>query len=56
MPFTIAAGILEGFVTRYSLEMPNWLNVFIILSTLSVISFYFLVFPFIVTKKMKQAL
>jgi len=56
VPFTIAAGILEGFVTRYSLEMPNWLNVFIILSTLSLISFYFLIFPFIVTKKMQQAL
>jgi len=53
VPFTIAAGFLEGFVTRYSLEMPNWLNVFIILSTLSIISFYYLVFPFIVHKKMK---
>jgi len=56
MPFTIAAGILEGFVTRYSLEMPNWLNIFIILSTLSLISFYFLIFPFIVHKKMQKAL
>lgn len=55
MPFTIGAGILEGFVTRYSLEMPNWLNVFIILSTLSLISFYFLIFPFIVNKKIKSA-
>jgi uncharacterized membrane protein SpoIIM required for sporulation len=55
IPFTIAAGILEGFVTRYALEMPNWLNVFIILSTLSLISFYFLIFPFIVNKKMKSA-
>lgn len=54
IPFTIAAGILEGFVTRYALEMPNWLNVFIILSTLSLISFYFLIFPFIVNKKMKS--
>jgi uncharacterized membrane protein SpoIIM required for sporulation len=56
MPFTIAAGFLEGFVTRYSLEMPNWLNVVIILSTLSMISFYFLVFPFIVHSKMKNQL
>jgi len=56
MPFTVAAGILEGFVTRYSLEMPNWLNVFIILSTLALISFYFLVFPSIVHKKMQKAL
>ncbi len=54
IPFTIAAGFLEGFVTRYSLEMPNWLNVFIILSTLSIISFYYLVFPLIVHKKMKN--
>jgi len=56
MPFTVAAGILEGFVTRYSLAMPNWLNVFIILSTLSLISFYFLIFPSIVHKKMQKAL
>lgn len=55
MPFTIAAGLLEGFLTRYALEMPNWLNVFIILSTLFMISFYFLIFPFIVHKKMKLA-
>jgi uncharacterized membrane protein SpoIIM required for sporulation len=54
IPFTIAAGFLEGFVTRYSLEMPNWLNVFIILGTLSLISFYFLIFPFIVYKKVNQ--
>ncbi len=54
IPFTIAAGFLEGFVTRYSLEMPNWLNVFIILATLSLISFYYLVFPYIVAKKIKS--
>jgi len=54
VPFTIAAGILEGFVTRYSLEMPNWLNVFIILSTLSFISFYFLIYPTIVHKKLNK--
>ena len=54
MPFTFAAGFLEGFVTRYSIEMPNWLNVFIILSTLSMIAFYFLIFPFIVNKKMQS--
>ncbi|WP_412464329.1 stage II sporulation protein M [Flavobacterium mekongense] len=53
IPFTIAAGFLEGFVTRYALQMPNWLNVFIILGTLSLISFYFLIFPFIVHKKLK---
>ncbi|MFZ1751486.1 MAG: stage II sporulation protein M [Saprospiraceae bacterium] len=46
MPFTICAGFLEGFVTRYSNVMPNWLSVGIILATLSAISWYYLVFPF----------
>lgn len=54
VPFTIAAGVLEGFVTRYSLAMPNWLNVVIILSTLFAISFYYLIFPYIVAKKIKS--
>ncbi|MBP6557093.1 MAG: stage II sporulation protein M [Flavobacterium sp.] len=53
IPFTIAAGFLEGFITRYAIEMPNWLNVFIILGTLSLISFYYLIFPTIVSKKLK---
>lgn len=51
MPFTIMAGILEGFVTRYSPDMPRFLNIFIILATLALISFYFLIYPFIVHKK-----
>jgi len=54
MPFTFAAGFLEGFVTRYSIVMPNWLNIFIILSTLFIIAFYFLIFPHIVNKKMQS--
>ncbi|WP_163409664.1 stage II sporulation protein M [Flavobacterium ajazii] len=53
-PFTISAGFLEGFITRYSIDMPNWLSSFIILFTLSVISFYYLVYPFIVHKKIQQ--
>jgi len=50
-PFTISAGFLEGFITRYSIDMPNWLSSFIILFTLAIISFYYLVYPFIVHKK-----
>lgn len=53
-PFTFAAGFLEGFVTRYSNTMPNWLSVGIILVTLSLISFYYLIYPFIVHKKLKS--
>ena len=54
IPFTIMAGFLEGFITRYSIVMPKWLSIFIILSTLSLISFYFLIFPFIVHKNIKS--
>ena len=52
IPFTIAAGFLEGFITRYSIIMPNWLSISIILGTLSLISFYYLIYPFIVHRKM----
>ena len=54
VPFTISAGFLEGFVTRFSVDMPHWLSVFIILSTLFVISYYYLVYPFLVNKKLKN--
>jgi uncharacterized membrane protein SpoIIM required for sporulation len=53
-PFTIAAGILEGYVTRYSNTMPHWLSVGIILITLSAISFYYLIYPHLLHKKLKQ--
>jgi uncharacterized membrane protein SpoIIM required for sporulation len=54
IPFTIAAGFLEGFITRYSIDMPIWLSSLIILSTLGFISFYYLVFPYIVHKKINN--
>lgn len=46
IPFTIAAGFLEGFITRYSNVMPNVVSVGIILATLSAISYYYLIYPF----------
>jgi uncharacterized membrane protein SpoIIM required for sporulation len=54
IPFTIAAGFLEGFITRYSIDMPNWLSISIILSTLSLISYYYLIYPFIVHRKISK--
>lgn len=54
-PFTVAAGFLEGYVTRYSNTMPNWLSVGIILTTLSLISFYYLIYPFILNHKINKA-
>lgn len=50
-PFTFAAGFLEGFITRYSNVMPHALSVFIILSTLSFISYYYLIYPFKIQKR-----
>lgn len=50
-PFTISAGFLEGFITRYSIDMPIWLSSCIILGTLALISYYYLVYPFIIHKQ-----
>jgi uncharacterized membrane protein SpoIIM required for sporulation len=50
-PFTIAAGFLEGFITRYSVDMEIWVSSLIILSTLSFIGFYYLIYPYIVHKR-----
>lgn len=44
MPFTIAAGFLEGFVTRYT-DMPLILSLLIILGSLSIVVFYFVIYP-----------
>jgi len=54
-PFTLSAGFLEGFITRYSNVMPNWLSVGIILLTLSIISYYYLIYPFRLHHKLKGA-
>ncbi|MCW4468382.1 stage II sporulation protein M [Flavobacterium sp. MFBS3-15] len=54
MPFTIGAGLLEGFVTRYSKEMPMVLNIAIILITLIAISYYYLVYPYKVNRKINS--
>ncbi len=51
MPFTVAAGFLEGFVTRYANGMPLWADLIIIISTLSAITFYYIIYPFIVHRK-----
>ena len=54
-PFTFCAGFLEGFVTRYSNVMPNLLSVGIILITLGMISYYYLVYPQLVYNKLKSS-
>lgn len=44
VPFTIIAGLIEGFVTRYALKMPLFLDLMIIFGTLSIIVFYYFIY------------
>jgi len=55
-PFTVFAGFLEGFITRYSHDMPNYMSVSIILITLGFISYYYLIYPFEVHRKIQSEL
>lgn len=50
IPFFIIAGFLEGFVTRQT-EMPDWLAILIISSSLALILFYYVIYPRIVYRK-----
>lgn len=54
VPFTICAGIIEGYVTRHALKMPLILNIIIILGSLGIIGFYYFVYPFMVNKKINK--
>ncbi|WP_373055965.1 stage II sporulation protein M [Zunongwangia sp. H14] len=44
IPFFIIAGFLEGFVTRQT-HMPDWLAILIILLSLCLILFYYVLYP-----------
>ena len=50
VPFFIIAGFLEGFVTRHT-EMPDWLAIVIILGSLALIIFYYIIYPYQLNKK-----
>ena len=50
IPFFIVAGFLEGFVTRHT-EMPNWLAVFIILTSFASIIYYYIIYPIKLTQR-----
>ncbi|QDP84880.1 stage II sporulation protein M [Chryseobacterium sp. SNU WT5] len=51
VPFTIVAGFIEGYVTRYALVMPGFINVLLIFGTLSLIGYYYFIYPYLVAKK-----
>ncbi|QXP78656.1 MULTISPECIES: stage II sporulation protein M [Winogradskyella] len=55
IPFFIIAGFLEGFVTRHT-EMPDWLAILIITSSLALILFYYVIYPIQLHRKTKQLL
>ncbi len=50
VPFFILAGFIEGFITRYS-GMPNALAILVIGGSLSLIVFYYLIYPIHLTDK-----
>lgn len=50
VPFFIIAGFLEGFVTRHT-EMPDALAILIILGSLALILFYYVIYPIRLHKK-----
>ncbi|KMQ68106.1 membrane protein [Chryseobacterium sp. FH2] len=54
IPFTICAGIIEGYITRHALKMPLMLNLIIIFGCLVVIGFYYVVYPYIVNKNINN--
>jgi len=49
IPFFIIAGFIEGFITRYS-NMPTWLAMTIIFSSLFLIVFYYIIYPIYLNK------
>lgn len=51
VPFFIAAGFMEGFLTRFSDNMPPAASVAIILTTLFIISYYYIIYPYRVLKR-----
>lgn len=53
-PFFIIAGFLEGFVTRYSNVMPLWLASFIILGSLALITYYYILYPILFNKQIQK--
>lgn len=53
IPFFILAGFLEGFVTRHT-EMPDWLAIIIILGSLALILFYYVIYPRQLYNKLKD--
>jgi uncharacterized membrane protein SpoIIM required for sporulation len=55
VPVFIVAGFLESFITRYT-GMPLWLNLLIILGSLSLVIGYFVIYPLLLSRKLTNQL
>lgn len=51
IPFFIAAGFLESYVTRHYKTIPDVLKLLLILTCFAIIILYYVVYPFIVAKR-----
>ena len=49
VPFFIIAGFIEGFITRHT-EMPDWMAILIIATSLFMIVYYYIIYPIQLTK------
>lgn len=55
IPFFIIAGFIEGFFTRFGGQMPNILSYGIILLSLILIVYYYILYPIKLNKKLKTS-
>ena len=53
IPFFIVAGFIEGFITRYGEQMPSFLAYGIILISLFIIVYYYIIYPIALHKATK---
>jgi uncharacterized membrane protein SpoIIM required for sporulation len=53
LPVFVIAAFFEGFITRHT-EMPEWISVFILAGSLYFIIYYFVIYPYRLTKKMSS--
>ena len=54
IPFTIVAGLIEGYLTRHALTMPGILNFLLIFSCAGILLFYYFIYPTLLHKKLQK--
>ncbi len=55
VPFFILAAFLESYVTRHYQQMPSWSKLAILVSSMSFITWYFVIYPIQLHKRMAAA-